>query len=399
MKKIFSFAMLLLAGAFAFTSCSDDNDSNPTLVKPTSFTINSPAVGEALVDLSASSGIELTWSQPQYTNFNAPVIPTYTVQVSPSGTFNQAYDENLEDNTGADFFSLPETYSTGQATINAESLDKALVQLLGWSESSVPEELPLSIRVKAAVQDAGFNEYGEIYSNVVSLKTMPYYIELSNADPEIWYLIGADIADGSWGEAVGQAVIPMQPISGYEYDKKTGRGEITWTGYLGGKGFKLKKVPTSWDEQWGQGASFGTYVKNDGGSSDIKVPEPGIYTITLNTQADELKVELSESIPDVFSGMAISGSFNDWGDTEMTPCSTGWENHDWFIEATLDTDAEIKIKQAGSWDYNRGGTFVNYSEGMSAFGVANGDNLKIAEGGKYLILFNDITGFIRFIKK
>ena len=51
MKKIFSMAMLLLVGAFAFTSCEDDNESNPTLVQPSSFVVNNPSVGSALVDL------------------------------------------------------------------------------------------------------------------------------------------------------------------------------------------------------------------------------------------------------------------------------------------------------------------------------------------------------------
>ncbi len=52
MKKIFSFAMLLVASTFALTSCSDDNDSNPTLVEPSEFVVNQPAVGEGLIDLS-----------------------------------------------------------------------------------------------------------------------------------------------------------------------------------------------------------------------------------------------------------------------------------------------------------------------------------------------------------
>ena len=36
---------------------------------------------------------------------------------------------------------------------------------------------------------------------------------------------------------------------------------------------------------------------------------------------------------------------------------------------------------------------------MYVFGVGNGANLVIEEAGDYLILFNDITGFIRFIKQ
>ena len=62
-------------------------------------------------------------------------------------------------------------------------------------------------------------------------------------------------------------------------------------------------------------------------------------------------------------------------------------------------DPEIKVKQADSWDFNKGGVFYDYSEGMYVYGEDNGPNLVIAESGTYLIIFNDITGFIRFIKQ
>ena len=97
--------------------------------------------------------------------------------------------------------------------------------------------------------------------------------------------------------------------------------------------------------------------------------------------------------------MAISGSFNGWSDTPMTACSTDWENHDWYITHTFAAGDEVKVKQADSWDYNKGGSFVNYSQGMYVYGESNGANLVIAEAGTYMIFFNDITGYIRFIKQ
>jgi hypothetical protein len=191
----------------------------------------------------------------------------------------------------------------------------------------------------------------------------------------------------------------MQTIDGAEYDAKTGQGEIKWTGYLAGNGFKLVMIPGKWDDQWGQGDSFGQYLHNDGGSGNITVPEAGIYTVTLNTATNNLKIEKEASRAPVFSGMAIAGTFNEWGDTPMTPCSSGWENHDWYITYSFAAGDKVKVKQEGSWDYNRGGSFINYSEGMYVYGVGNGDDLVIEEAGTYLILFNDITGYIRFIKQ
>ena len=64
MKKIYSYAMLLLASTFALSSCSDDRDSNPVLSQPTEFKLNSPATGSGNVDLFESNSVQLTWSQP-----------------------------------------------------------------------------------------------------------------------------------------------------------------------------------------------------------------------------------------------------------------------------------------------------------------------------------------------
>lgn len=410
MKTIFKSTLLLTALGLTFlTSCKDDNESNPTIAQPTQFVLNEIAV-KGNVDLEKSSTVTLTWSQPTpYNNFNAAMVPTYTVEVSPTGTYTKAFDANAEDNTGADFFALDETFNSGaNVEVNTQSLNRSLEQVCGWTETTVPALQDVYFRVKSVIKDASFNEYNLIYSNVVKLSAVPYYVELKAADPEIWWLIGSDIADGSWGGDYGKCVIPMQTIEGLEYDKKTGQGEIQWIGYLSGNGFKLRgSMADNWATQIGQDDNG--FVKNDGGSGNISVGAAGLYVVKLNTaelakagdkeNTTALTVEPYTGSAPVFDGMAIAGSFNEWSDTEMTPCSTGWENHDWYIEYTFAAGDEVKIKQAGSWDFNKGGSFVEYSEGMYAYGVGGGDNFKIAEAGTYLILFNDITGFIRFIKK
>ena len=411
MKTLFKSTILLaVAGLSFFTSCKDDNDSNPTLTQPTTFVLNELSVTGNIDLEKTTEPITLTWSQPTtYNNFNAPVVPTYWVEMSPTGQFTKAYDASAEDNTGADYFVLDETLSSGKnVEVNAQNLNRSMLQMLGWTESTVPSVQKLSVRVKAAIRDASFNEYFPVYSNVITMNTVPYYIELKAADPEIWWLIGADIADGSWGGDMGKCVIPMQTIDGIEYDNKTGQGEIQWIGYLGGNGFKLRgALDDNWTAQIGQ--NDGGYVKNDGGSGNITVSEPGIYKITLNTielakvadgdNTTALKIEKYDGTAPVFSGMAIAGSFNDWGDASMTPCSTGWENHDWYITYDFAAGDQVKVKQAESWDFNKGGSFIDYSQGMYVYGVSNGDNLEISEAGKYLIIFNDITGYIRFIKQ
>ena len=413
MKSLFKSSILLAAvGLFVLTSCEDDNESNPTIAQPTTFVLNEPAI-TGFVDMEKTPSITLTWSQPTpYNNFNAPVVPTYTVQVSPTGSFNKAFDESLEDNTGADFVNVNETYTSGKdVQINLQDLNRSLLQLCGWTETTVPDRLPLSVRVKSALREASFEEHAVIYSNVVTLNTVPYYVELKPADPEIWWLIGSDIADGTWGGEMGKSVIPMQTIEGVEYDKSTGQGEIQWIGYLGGNGFKLRgALDDNWAAQIGQGD--GGFVKNDGGSGNITVSEPGIYKVTLNTAelakvADKevttaLTIEKYEETAPVFPSITIAGSWtDDWSDNiALNPCHTydGSENHDWYLVHEFTAETEFKFKQADSWDYNSGGAFVTFSEGFYGYGVQGGDNLKI-EAGKYLIFYNDITRYFRLIKQ
>ena len=395
MKKILKSTLLLLCGVCFLTACSDDNDSNPTVLNPSTFTLNTPAYAAANVDLASGGEMPFTWSQPDY-GFPAPV--NYQLQASLDGNFTHSLAEAEADETGAtkaDYATLDAVFKEAKGTMNLADLAKALQQIAGWSEADVPAKQTVYVRATASTPGTQ-----TIFSNTVQINTVPVYVELSDAPIELWWLIGSDIADGSWGSDMGKCVIPMQPLEGETYDKKTGQGPTQWVGYLAGGGFKLRgSLDDGWATQWGQGDAFGTFVKNDGGSGNITVPDAGYYTVTLNTAKDELEIVPNLDTPAAFSGMAIAGSFNDWGDTPMNACSASAENHDWYVVQHLDAGAEIKIKQADSWDYNKGGTFVTRPDGMYAFGVSNGPNLVITESADYLIIFNDITGFIRFIKQ
>lgn len=398
--------MLLLAGAFAFTSCSDDNESNPTIAQPTSFVLNQPATTNGTIDLKASKSVVLTWSQPTpYTDFNAPVVPTYTVQLSVAGTFNQEFDENADDNTGADFFSLSETYSSGQnVAVGAEAIDIAMLKLADWSEATMPSVLDLSVRVKSSIRDASFHDYNVIYSNVVKVKLMPYYIELSNAAPEIWYMTGGIIADGSWAndpEKIGPSMIPMYVKDGYEYDKKTGKGEIEYAGYFPTGEFKIiaPEGLSNWNYGICGGTEAGGQVYRDGGDDpgNIKIENAGYYKITLNTATHVLTWE-TLSGASTFSKIAMPGNYQE-GDgwnveaNLMDKVTTNSENHDWFTTVTFANDAEMKFAADGGWDTNWGAsTFPNGT------GTNGGPNIP-ALAGTYKVYFNDILGSYMFVKQ
>lgn len=387
MKKIFSYAMMLLASALTMTSCDKDMDSNPTLLQPTEFVLNQPELGAPIHLKDATEFATLTWSQPQWATKQAPVVAEYTVEMSPSPAFSPS-------------FTYGEAVSDFSMKINPQELNAAIQKFYGWeSEDDALSNVKLYTRIVGKVMNAGLETVAEVKSNAVELNAAPYFQILKAADPALWWLIGADICDGTWGSDCPKAVLPMEAIEGETYEAKDGAGKIHWIGYLGGNGFKLRgSLEDNWATQWG--GSIGAFVKNDGGSSDIKVPTAGIYEVILDTKNDVLEVNAFGGSAPVFSGMAISGSFNDWGDTEMQPVHTAAaENHDWAITYTFAKDDNVKFKQTGSWDYNKGGSFIDRTDGYYGFGVSNGDNLVIPEDGEYLVLFNDITGHYRFIKK
>ncbi len=401
--------MLLLAGTFAMTSCDKDLDSNPTLVQPMEFKLNEAAAASQLVDLAKSEGIRLTWSQPQYTHDNAPVVPTYTVELSSTGEFYNAYNEEAEDNYAADHIALEESFTTCNALLNAADIDKSLMKLNQWEESEVPANHQIYLRVKSAVKDAVMAEHGAIYSNVVSLKVSPYYIELSDAPVVMWYLVGNHFG-GKWGSVIGESALPMFIIPGYEYDKKSGTGDITYENYFitgqfdntngnesSTAGFKIQRDDFNWD--WGltgDNGKFNTIINRNGGGDGghIVAEENGYYKITVNTKSLTAKMEKLDIAPAVFDGVCLSGSFNEWGDTDMLPYNTaGIENHVWYQTVEFAADQEVKFKQAGSWDSNWGS-----AEFPVGTGVGNGANIAVP-AGKWLIIFNDITGEYNFIQQ
>lgn len=402
MKTIFKSTILMAAaGLFVLTSCEDDNESNPTIAQPTTFVLNQPAVN-GNIDLEKSSTVALTWSQPTpYNDFNAPVVPTYTVEVSPTGSFNKAFDVNAEDNTGADFFALEETYSSGKnVELNTETLDRMLIQLNGWNEASkVPSLIDLSFRVKAAIRDASFREYNPIYSNVVTMKAVPYYIELKPAAPIIWYMVGNCIGSSSWSngaDQVGKGLVPMFLVPNEEYDKATGGGLTSFTGFFPEDGqFKFVLTPGDWNTQ----LNF-TNVKNpgsflidaDGDNHNIGIGEKGYYTIKLDTRTNDINIEKYDGNVKVYDQLCVAGTFNEWSDTDMTPVFTldGCENHIWSYE--VNGGDKLKVKIPGSWETNWG-----YKNGLAGSGDNDG-NLVVPDG-KYLLLFNDITGDYMLIEQ
>lgn len=417
MKNKYIIGALLVGIISLFASCSDDNDSNPTLIQPKEFVLNTPAYANATIDLEKSTGLELTWSQPKYTADNAPINATYEVQVSPTNSFTVSTDEAAADESGEkvpDYAVLSNTTQKCNISASAEEMDKALVKILKWTEGNVPAEQEMYVRVNAYILE-GTSRLNPVASNSVKLNVKPYYIELKDAVPTMWYLVG-NMFGAKWAndKNIGVDALPMFLKPNFSYDKKTGAGEIEYTNYFltgdyndkaecDGAGFKILPASFNWDYSMNaDGATKGTIIYRNGGSDGghIVAPEVGYYTITLNTADNTAKMEKYEGAVNNYGTIQISGSFNDWTDTAMLPYNTeGVENHAWYyvMDVPAGDTAQFKFKIAGSWETSWGYGAEDGAINMYGKCESGGKNIGLAEG-KYVISFNDITGSFSIVK-
>ena len=410
---------MMIATMVAFTSCESDQDSNPTLLTPTEFTVNNPSVGDAVVDLAKSKSVRLSWSQPQFTTMNAPLSAQYEVQLSTTGKFTTKYDDAADDNSAADYIAIDETSTSCEVDVPTVDIAKCLEKLTRWTEDAVPAEQKVSVRIRAFVANASMETLSEVCSNVVAFNAVPYYVELKNATPIMWYLVG-NMFGGKWGTVSDATALPMFMIPDYDYDKKTGSGEIEYTNYFltgdydnpdgnecSTAGFKIQRSDFNWDYGFtgkGDGTKGAIVNRNGGGDGGhIVAPENGYYTIKVNTANNTATMTKYEGEVKDYGTIQLSGSFNGWTDTPMLPYnSEGVENHVWYYVMTVPAGDPIqfKFKIAGSWDSNWGNGTTGANDGDISYygtGAAGGKNLGLGEG-KYMISFNDITGCYSIIQ-
>lgn len=127
MKNKYILGALLICITSLFTACTDDNDSNPTLIQPTEFVLNAPAYANETVDLQHAADVAFTWSQPKYTAENAPINATYEVQLSPTNSFTVSKKEAEGDESGdkaADYLAFNKTTTLCKTSLPARKLTR-----------------------------------------------------------------------------------------------------------------------------------------------------------------------------------------------------------------------------------------------------------------------------------
>ena len=390
MKNIFKSSLLLLSSICLFAACADDNDSNPTLVMPTTFQLNTPAYAPESVDLLTTSGLAFTWSQPNYGGF--PVAAQYQMQFSLNNSFTTSVAEALADESGAtvaDYVALDQVYNSCKGTVDAAQLAKGLMQIAKWDSDKVPATTAVYARLAADYANS------IVYSNVVTINVSPYYVELKDAAPIMWYLVGNNILDGSWSNDPGVSSLPMFIQSDYAYDKATGAGEITYLNYFTTDGWKIQPQDFNWNLGFmSDGNPNGAVFRNNGDDNgNIWCDPEGYYLVTVNTANNTCTIAPQDITPKVYDQICMSGSFNGWSDTDMTPANKEGENHVWVYTMTVEEGVveQVKFKIAGSWDTNWGYGTEDGEVNTCGKGTNGGKNIGVPEG-TWIILFNDITG-------
>ena len=190
MKNIIKSVLLVVMSLTLMTACSDDNDSNPSIQTPTEFKLNTPALENTPIDLSNSSKIILTCSQPNY-GYTASV--QYTVQVATKDDMSDAVE-------------LSETSTSAKVEINANSLASALTNLYlaqGKTEADFPMDIKAYFRLKANIVTSNGNvvDGTEILSNTVSLNNIHLLFSLPAVNlPKNVYVTGS-FCDWDWAKS------------------------------------------------------------------------------------------------------------------------------------------------------------------------------------------------------
>lgn len=385
MKKI-KFMALLMLGAFALSACDSDRDDNPVLTVPESFNLLKPEIGDNVIDLEHSSS--LTFEAEKAPDYSFPTATTYWLQVAGSD------NSNFQDKSKV--YSVSTTGGSITYEVPAREVDYCVMQTKGWKDRDTFDAEydgnPITIycRLVACPRNAT-DSANYVYSTVQSITVHPYFIKKSL--PKFWFIVGDNIADGSWKndhDFDGIGNIQMYVKEGQSYDDFTGDGVVSWTGYLEMGGIKILTEALDWNYGLcggtinSKGASSQTYRDGGDDPGNITVEEAGYYTIDVNTTSHALTATKYEDAVTNYTSISL-------GSTTLAATNTKAENHDWYAEITF-TSA-----QSLTFTANDGTTW-----GSTVFPCAignKGGNAIPVEAGTYKVFFNDITGAYSFVEQ
>lgn len=377
MKKILKSALLIMMGLVMFTSCEDDNDSNPIVKTPTEFHLNTPALAATNIDLTNSSAIMFTCSQP---NYGFPASTMYKVQVSLK-----------EDMT--DFVELDQSFPNTVCSVDAAILASTLTTMelnAGKSEADFPMDVKVYVRMRAYMTtDTGEPVADtEILSNVICLENVHLNYSLAPVTmPEHLYVVGG-FCGWDWGNS-----FEFVPV--YEHPEMYWR--MVW---IDEAGVKINTAQ-EWDgNQKGYnditvaGDLADKISSNDDGNICSTTPQWYLMVVTASGSGRDIKYTVEFNEPNVY---LIGDTFGGWdelmaGSKFDVPTTMDAD----FVSPAFKADGEIRayVKVPGNdWWHSE---FMVFN-GEIAYRGKGGDQERVAgkAGQKFYLNFATGKGSIK----
>lgn len=228
-----------------------------------------------------------------------------------------------------------------------------------------------------------------MYRMTINMMEYTYKIEEMAAT---YYLVGDFGGAASWDISNFNYALYPQTTTTQSYTTK-------WTG---SGSFKFFTEANNWDSAYGAelgttaGAASGKLASNaNNGADNISVPEVGAYyTFTVDMSAMTYTwTKCDESTVVDYNTIGLIGVNGDWdNDVFLTQVTS----HNWYVEADVTSDCEVKFRVDGNWDVMDWGADVNIADQSYGTGTKGGANVKLP-AGKYKVYFNDITGQFLFL--
>lgn len=372
MKKILKSALLIMMGLVMFTSCEDDNDSNPIVKTPTEFHLNTPALAATNIDLTNSSAIVFTCSQP---NYGFPASTMYKVQVSLK-----------EDMT--DFVELDQSFPNTVCSVDAAILASTLTTMelnAGKSEADFPMDVKVYVRMRAYMTtDTGSPVADtEILSNVTCLENVHLNYSLAPVTtPEHLYVVGG-FCGWDWGNS-----FEFVPV----YDHPEMYWRMVW---IDEAGVKINTAQ-EWDgnEKGYNGITVagdlaGNISANGDGNICSTTPQWYLMVVTASVSGRDIKYTVEFNEPNVY---LIGDTFGGWdelmaGSKFDVPTTMDAD----FVSPAFKADGEIRayVKVPGNdWWHSE---FMVFN-GEIAYRGKGGDQERVAGRVGQKLYLNFATG-------
>lgn len=281
----------------------------------------------------------MTCSQPNYGG--APYGVEYYVQVS--------IDPKFKNDSTVTHTQLKTFYKRANMDVDASEVNSAVVALFqdAHPDTSVPEEMPVYIRLRAVIGGTTDPNYGQTFSNVITLPSVKATYKAPDAEfTDNLYLIGSSIQEGwkSW-----KPIPEVQGVAGQYYGVVylPAGGEFKWgTKNNDYRGFNRITIN---DE-----AEAGV---TEGDNQNIKVANAGWYTLYFKGKITEDKKNIDWTMTVYKTQVCLIGACmgqSNWGfadDVALTPPAD--QNGEW-VSPAFTASAELRVSvKVGDIDWYR----------------------------------------------